>query len=101
MKKTKFEFVFVRDENIFIFVVVDVNRDDDKNEIFFEIKFVMIRFFDFSQNQIVKIYINKFKFINLFRLYRDKDYRHEKKNQIHIVDEFMKMKKMKMIFKKL
>jgi hypothetical protein len=43
-------------------------KDDVINEIFSEVQALNVRYVDLSQDEIVKIFVNKFKFINLYHL---------------------------------
>jgi hypothetical protein len=51
--------------------------DDDADEILLEIKSHHVRFVSLSSNEIVKIFNEKFKLINLYKLRHMRDFNHE------------------------
>lgn len=58
-------------------MILNVEDDDDTDEIFLEIKSHHVRFVRLSFEKIMKIFNEKFKLINLYKLRHMKDFSHE------------------------
>jgi hypothetical protein len=97
IEKKKFELKSLRKIELIKNISTTISTDDDEtNEISLEIKFLDIRFARLSQNEIVKIFLNKFKLINLYRLCHMKKLQFESYqdlNRVRIESEVLKLKK--------
>jgi hypothetical protein len=79
------------------------NNDDDEDKIFSEIKTHRTRFAELLENEIVKIFIDKFKSINIYKLRHMRDLIHDfhyDQNRIEIENDQLKsLKKIMRIYK--
>lgn len=69
------------------------DKEDDEGGISLEIKPITTRFPRLQQEQIVNILRNKFKPINLCRLYRGMSFFHEEEEGVYVVNGVLTMKK--------
>jgi hypothetical protein len=72
------------------------DEDDVTDEIFFEMTALNLRYASLSQNEIVRIFHNKFKSINLYRLRHMRELQFDRLNdlnRVEIVNEMLKLKK--------
>jgi hypothetical protein len=80
-----------------------MNEEDDLiDEIFSEVQALNVRYVDFSQDEIVKIFVNKFKLINLYRLRHMRGLQYDKlndMNRIGIEDDMLKLRKTSRTYK--
>jgi hypothetical protein len=80
-----------------------MNEEDDLiDEILFEVQALNVRYASLSQDEIVKIFLNKFKSINLYRLRHMCDLQYDKlndMNRIDIEDEMLRLRKTSRIYK--
>jgi hypothetical protein len=73
-----------------------IEKNDILDEIFFEIKALNARYVDLSQEKIVKIFLNKFRSINLYRLRHMRDLQYDVFNDLNRIDienDLLKLKK--------
>lgn len=74
--------------------------NDDEGETPPEVRPIMARFPGLPQEQVVKIFNNKFKPMNLYQLYRGRGFRHEEDEEgAHVVNGVLKMKKVGVTYK--
>jgi hypothetical protein len=77
-------------------------KDDLINEILAEVQALNVRYAELSQKEIVKIFLNKFKLINLYRLRHMRDLQYNKlndMNRIEIENEMLRLRKIFDIYK--
>jgi cupin superfamily acireductone dioxygenase involved in methionine salvage len=99
MKKKKFELKCMKKVSKVFATTID---DDESDEILSKMKSLEIRFAELSQNEIVKIFLNKFRLINLYRLQHMRRLQFESYqnlDRIEIESEILKLKKTFEIYK--
>jgi hypothetical protein len=101
--KTRILVIFTSDVSIRKSLTLIKENENDEDKISFEVKTHRNRFAELSSNEIVKIFIEKFKLINIYKLRHIRDLTHDfyyDQNRIEIEsDQIKSLKKIMRIFK--